>query len=113
LWEKLKNPETRWALSKKRREIPDILKLLWYRAADGEFDDFEMKRDFPNLGPKTTVLSAHHFSGKPFVHQLLLGCFDGMAGDENDIVQFNIALGRPPAEIRCEKFVIHDRRPLS
>jgi hypothetical protein len=39
---------------------------------------------------------------KPLVHELIVGCLDGRADDENDIVQFGIALGGSPAEIGCE-----------
>ena len=43
--------------------IPSLQKCLnELPPADGDFDDFEVRHDFPNLGPRTMLLSAHRFS---------------------------------------------------
>ena len=45
--------------------IPALLKSLnELPPADGDFDSFEVQHNFPTLGHKTMLLSAHRFSSK-------------------------------------------------
>jgi two-component system CheB/CheR fusion protein len=78
-----------WTLGDRQWDIPRLHELLeTILPKDTAFEDFEVKHDFPGIGPRTMLLNARRIPNESGIPQLILLAMEdrtpiGKAGDKS------------------------------
>ena len=85
--------------------IPALLESLRELApTDGDFDDFEVKHDFPTLGRRTMMLSAHRSSSEADGTGTITLAIDEITGDPTTDAELLPQREPPISEVDAPNF---------